>query len=206
MHEDIKWAEKQGDFGFALVEGACDLAHLLNFIQNGVEKTYLALVDGIPPTPSGRVEAPIGRDPKNRKRMAIVEPGKGREAVTEYRRVLQVDPGSPWARQAERALGLAYANGKGVSRNDGQAVRWLRRAANHGDVAAQFDLGQMVLEGRGGPRDDAVEAFMWLSLSLKGGEKKARQAVENLSRKMTTAALAEGTQRMKMWLAQHPQE
>lgn len=50
-----------------------------------VQKTYLALVDGKPPTPSGRVEAPIGRDPKNRKRMAIVPPGKGREAVSEYK-------------------------------------------------------------------------------------------------------------------------
>lgn len=50
-----------------------------------VEKTYLALVDGKPPTPSGRVEAPIGRDPSHRKKMAIVQPGKGREAVSEYK-------------------------------------------------------------------------------------------------------------------------
>jgi 23S rRNA pseudouridine1911/1915/1917 synthase len=48
------------------------------------EKTYLALVDGAPPTPSGRVEAPIGRDPSHRKKMAIMPPGKGREAVSEY--------------------------------------------------------------------------------------------------------------------------
>lgn len=50
-----------------------------------VEKTYLALVDGKPPTPKGRVEAPIGRDPSHRKKMAIVQPGKGREAVSEYK-------------------------------------------------------------------------------------------------------------------------
>jgi len=49
-----------------------------------VEKTYLALVDGAPPTPSGRVEAPIGRDSSHRKKMAIMPPGKGREAVSEY--------------------------------------------------------------------------------------------------------------------------
>ena len=49
-----------------------------------VEKTYLALVDGAQPTPSGRVEAPIGRDPSHRKKMAIMPPGKGREAVSEY--------------------------------------------------------------------------------------------------------------------------
>lgn len=49
-----------------------------------VEKIYLALVDGAPPTPSGRVEAPIGRDPSHRKKMAVMPPGKGREAVSEY--------------------------------------------------------------------------------------------------------------------------
>jgi 23S rRNA pseudouridine1911/1915/1917 synthase len=52
-----------------------------------VNKTYLALVDGKPPTPSGRVEAYIGRDPKNRKRMAIVSENKGREAISEYQTV-----------------------------------------------------------------------------------------------------------------------
>lgn len=50
-----------------------------------VEKTYLALVDGKPPTPAGRVEAAIGRDPSHRKKMAIVSEKKGREAVSEYK-------------------------------------------------------------------------------------------------------------------------
>ena len=50
-----------------------------------VEKTYLALVDGKPPSPAGRVEAYIGRDPKQRKQMAIVSEKKGREAISEYK-------------------------------------------------------------------------------------------------------------------------
>ena len=50
-----------------------------------VEKTYLALVDGKPPTLSGRVEAHIGRDPSHRKRMAIVPESRGREAISEYK-------------------------------------------------------------------------------------------------------------------------
>ena len=50
-----------------------------------VDKTYLALVDGKPPTPAGRVEAYIGRDPSHRKRMAIVPESRGREAVSEYK-------------------------------------------------------------------------------------------------------------------------
>ncbi len=54
------------------------------FSSRKVMKSYLALVDGAPPTPQGRVEAAIGRDPVDRKRMAVVTPNKGRSAITEY--------------------------------------------------------------------------------------------------------------------------
>jgi 23S rRNA pseudouridine1911/1915/1917 synthase len=50
-----------------------------------VEKTYLALVDGKPPTPTGRVETYIGRDPSHRKQMAVVPESRGREAISEYK-------------------------------------------------------------------------------------------------------------------------
>jgi len=50
-----------------------------------VKKVYLALVDGIPPTPEGRIEAAIARDPSKRKRMAVVPDDRGRESITEYR-------------------------------------------------------------------------------------------------------------------------
>jgi len=61
------------------------------FRSRRVEKTYLALVDGIPPTARGRVEAAIGRDPVDRKRMAVVHPGKGRSAVSEYSTLAKYD-------------------------------------------------------------------------------------------------------------------
>ncbi len=54
------------------------------FHDRKVTKTYLALVDGLPPSPSGRVDAAIGRDPSHRKRMAIVAEGRGRVAISEY--------------------------------------------------------------------------------------------------------------------------
>jgi 23S rRNA pseudouridine1911/1915/1917 synthase len=54
------------------------------FRHRKVMKIYSALVDGQPPTPSGRIEASIGRDPSHRKRMAVLPAGKGREAFTEY--------------------------------------------------------------------------------------------------------------------------
>jgi 23S rRNA pseudouridine1911/1915/1917 synthase len=64
-----------------------DLAHRWlqdQFRLRKTKKIYLALVDGHPPTPEGRIEAPIGRDPSHRKQMAVVTNDKGRQAVTEY--------------------------------------------------------------------------------------------------------------------------
>ena len=55
------------------------------FKEREVEKVYLALLDGRPPTDTGRIEAPIGRDLKDRKRMAVVSERRGRPAVTEYK-------------------------------------------------------------------------------------------------------------------------
>ena len=55
------------------------------FRERSIEKIYIALVDGAPPTPSGRVETPIGRDPRNRQRMAVTTQNKGRVAISEYK-------------------------------------------------------------------------------------------------------------------------
>ncbi|MCS7276065.1 MAG: RluA family pseudouridine synthase [Dehalococcoidia bacterium] len=48
-----------------------------------VHKVYLALVHGLPRPEQGIIEAPIGRHPRHRQRMAVVE--GGREALTRYR-------------------------------------------------------------------------------------------------------------------------
>jgi 23S rRNA pseudouridine1911/1915/1917 synthase len=49
----------------------------------GVKKTYLGLVQGSVAATTGRIEAPIGRDPNHRTRMAVVP--DGRDSVTGYR-------------------------------------------------------------------------------------------------------------------------
>ena len=53
------------------------------FKSHSVAKAYLVLVKGRLTPENGVIEAPIGRDPRDRKRMAVV--AKGREARTEYR-------------------------------------------------------------------------------------------------------------------------
>ena len=56
--------------------------------ERKVEKTYLALAEGRVEPPEAVIEAPIGRDPRRRKRMAVVE--RGREARTRYRLLREV--------------------------------------------------------------------------------------------------------------------
>ena len=59
----------------ALVEG---------FSNRKINKTYLAVVDGLPAINSGRIENYIARDPRDRQKMSIVQPPRGKTAITEY--------------------------------------------------------------------------------------------------------------------------
>lgn len=55
---------------------------MAQFQARTVDKTYLAMLERTPATQQGRIEAPIGRDPKQRKRMSAQRDGK--EAITEF--------------------------------------------------------------------------------------------------------------------------
>jgi len=55
------------------------------FKARSVTKVYQALVRGRLSPERGAIEAPIGRDPRNRKRMAVVTENRGRPARTSYR-------------------------------------------------------------------------------------------------------------------------
>lgn len=74
------------DTSGVMVAAKTDRAHqglAALFADHDIERVYLALVQGAPVRPKGIVDAPIGRDPRDRKRMAVRESGK--HAVTRYR-------------------------------------------------------------------------------------------------------------------------
>ena len=54
--------------------------------------------------------------------------------------------------RAQVQLGLAYASGDGITADDSKAVKWFRKAAEKGDAAGEYSLGEMYLTGRGGHR------------------------------------------------------
>jgi 23S rRNA pseudouridine1911/1915/1917 synthase len=57
------------------------------FKNREVEKTYLALVYGGLDSVKGEINAPVGRDPRDRKRMGVVAASQGRPATTRYETV-----------------------------------------------------------------------------------------------------------------------
>jgi len=61
---------------------AAQAALMKQFGAREVDKEYVALVRGEAPAARGRIEAPVGRDPRDRQRMAVV--ARGRSAVTDY--------------------------------------------------------------------------------------------------------------------------
>ncbi len=76
------------DTSGCIVVARNDAAHLRlskQFAAREVLKLYLAAVRGVPRPAEGSIDAPIGRDPRHRKRMAVVRAASGRSARTDYR-------------------------------------------------------------------------------------------------------------------------
>jgi 23S rRNA pseudouridine1911/1915/1917 synthase len=62
-------------------------AHVMlqrQFAERTVEKKYLALVSGIPPSPRGLIDSPIGRHRSDRTKMAVQSAGRTRAAQTSF--------------------------------------------------------------------------------------------------------------------------
>ncbi|MBK1790947.1 RluA family pseudouridine synthase [Persicirhabdus sediminis] len=58
---------------------------LAQFADRTTAKRYLTVVQGQPNKPEDTVFTNIGRHPVNRQKMAVVDPGSGKSAITDYR-------------------------------------------------------------------------------------------------------------------------
>jgi 23S rRNA pseudouridine1911/1915/1917 synthase len=73
-----------------LVVAKHDKAHeglAKQFAAHSIDRRYLAIVSGVPRQAEGTVDAPLARSPQNRKKIAVVPAGKGKRAVTHWRRL-----------------------------------------------------------------------------------------------------------------------
>lgn len=57
---------------------------LKQFADRDTKKQYLAVVQGAPHKPADTIFTQIGRHPVNRMKMAVVNPGSGKPAITDY--------------------------------------------------------------------------------------------------------------------------
>jgi hypothetical protein len=74
---------------------------------------------------------------------------------------------------AQFALGVVCANGKGALQDFVRAAEWYRKAADQDHALAQFNLGLMYAEGQGVPCDDA-EGVRWIRRAAEQGDAGAQ--------------------------------
>jgi TPR repeat protein len=92
---------------------------------------------------------------------------------------------------AEELIGVMYAMGLGVKRDDRRAFEWYLRSAMKGHPGAQSGVGWYYEIGRGMPAPDLVRAYMWYTLSAIGGDPDAAISLEEVVKKMTREEIEE---------------
>ena len=73
-----------------LVVAKSDVAHeglARQFAAHSVDRRYVAIVSGVPRAAEATVDAPLARSAANRKKIAIVAAGRGKRAVTHWKRL-----------------------------------------------------------------------------------------------------------------------
>jgi TPR repeat protein len=86
---------------------------------------------------------------------------------------------------AEELIGVMYALGLGVERDDERAFEWYLRASMKGHPGAQSGIGWYYELGRGMPAPDLVRAYLWYALSAIGGDIDAPDSLEKLTPRMS---------------------
>lgn len=108
--------------------------------------------------------------------------------------------------EAQRHLGTRYAKGEGVPKDEVEAAKWYRKAADQNRPAAQKALAYCYADGTGVTKDE-VEAYKWWLLSGSGesgrvtAKKKERMAT--LERSLSPEQLTEAKRRADEWRKQH---
>jgi tetratricopeptide (TPR) repeat protein len=94
---------------------------------------------------------------------------------------------------AEYAVGRMILRGRGVPRDPVEGIKWLRKAADHGQVAAQYMMGA-AYEAGWGVSPDLAEAYYWYRRSQAGDAVELADqdmsfqpqiAIESLKRRLT---------------------
>ena len=86
---------------------------------------------------------------------------------------------------AEELIGVMYALGLGVEKDEERAFEWYLRSSLKGHPGAQSGLGWYYELGLGMPAPDLVRAYLWYALSSIGGDPDAVISLEQLQQRMS---------------------
>jgi TPR repeat protein len=83
--------------------------------------------------------------------------------------------------EAQLQLGIRYAEGDGVIKNNKEATKWFELAAKQGLAEAQYRYGLALMQGRGVVQDYRA-AFNWIEKPAQRGYAKAQYSLGELYR------------------------
>lgn len=90
--------------------------------------------------------------------------------------------------EAQLQLGMRYATGDGVIRDDKEAARWFALAAKQGLAEAQYQYGLALMQGKGVVQDYR-SAFNWIEKPAQRGYARAQYSLGELYRYGTGTAV-----------------
>jgi TPR repeat protein len=94
--------------------------------------------------------------------------------------------------QSQFELGWEFFSGTlGVTKDDAEAVKWYRKAAEQNHAGAQYNLGFCYASGEGVAKDE-VEAYKWWLLAAGQGNDDAKHNMTIVENKMSREEIAEG--------------
>lgn len=92
-------------------------------------------------------------------------------------------------------LGVAYAQGKGVERNDTAAARWFHQAARRAHPRARTSIGYLYSIGRGVPKDEVL-AYIFMAQAVRDGDKLAHDMLVRHRGQMKPSQIKEAERRL----------
>ena len=101
---------------------------------------------------------------------------------------------------AQNNLAMMLTSGQGLPKNEAEAVKWFRTAAEQGVPGAQTNYGLLLAKGRGVPQD-YVEAYKWFNLAAAQGHANAVKNRDLLAAEMTKEQVADGQRRAAQFVA-----
>ena len=98
---------------------------------------------------------------------------------------------------AQLYMGKMYTQGEGIATADpAKGRKWLLAAAEQRVPEAQYRLGTLYAQGLGVDAD-AIQAYVWLSLAVAGGQSAAVAPRDEIARQLSTEQLANARQRAR---------